>query len=528
MRHLNLILGDQLDLKSSIFEDFDNQKDSLWMAEVHGENTHVKHHKHQIIMFLSAMRHFAEEQKHLKRPILYTKLTLDQSEDRGRDLGEVLSLDLTRHRPEKVRVVRPGDRRVLRQIEQTCQESLTPLEILEDSHFFTTPDDFSRHAEGRKSLRLEYFYRELRERFRLLVNEDLSPLGGQWNYDAENRESFGKSGPRAEIPSPLHFEAGEIVQEVQALIECRYPDHPGRSDNFFLPVTRPQSLRLLDDFLEKRLKNFGDYQDAMWEGEFFLYHSRLSSALNIKLLHPEEVCRRAEEAYHKGLAPLNAVEGFVRQILGWREYIRGVYWHFGGDYKEKNYLEQNRDLPEFFWTGKTSMNCLSQTLTAVHQHAYSHHIQRLMVTGLFCLLYGVQPEQFNDWHLATHCDAIDWVSTPNVIGMSQFADGGMLASKPYCASGNYIHKMSNYCRDCRYHPKKALGEQACPFTTLYWDFLNRHRDRLANNPRLKFQFNNLKKKSDPELAQISQKAESLIAAITLGKEPHSTSTNQPM
>lgn len=509
MRNLNLILGDQLDLESNLFNDYDKSRDRLWLAEVNGENTHVKHHKHQIVMFLSAMRHFAEAQRAAGREVLYTELPADGRRDRGRELGDVLGADLTEHRPDKVRVVRPGDRRVLKMIRAACADHEVDLEVLEDSHFFTTPSDFAEHAEGRKTLRLEYFYRELRQRYDILMDDAGEPLGGDWNYDHDNRETFGKDGPPDDLPMPRAFSPTSTVKQVMELVESRYSAHPGQVDNFSLPVTREQALQLLDDFIEHRLNNFGDFQDAMWEGEFFLYHSRLSSAMNLKLLHPMEICRRAEAAYHEGKAPLNAVEGFVRQILGWREYIRGVYWHFDEDYRAKNFLEHTAPLPEFFWTGKTEMNCLSQTLRAVHEHSYSHHIQRLMITGLFCLLYGVEPQEFNDWHIATHCDAIDWVSTPNVIGMSQFADGGLLASKPYCASGNYIQKMGNYCTNCRYNPKKATGDKACPFTTLYWDFLDRHQEKLADNHRMGFQFRNLKRKSTQQMDEIREQAENL-------------------
>lgn len=300
-----------------------------------------------------------------------------------------------------------------------------------------------------------------------------------------------------------------MVKEVGRLVDARYPDHPGQTENFALPVRREQALLLLNEFIEERLPKFGDYQDAIWEGEFFLYHSRISTALNLKLLSPHEVCEKAEKAYREGSAPLNAVEGFIRQILGWREYIRGVYWTSEPNYRDSNGLNHTADLPDFFWTGETEMACLRDVLQGVQENAYSHHIQRLMITGLFTLLLGVRPKDFNDWHLATHCDAIDWVSTPNVIGMSQFADGGLLASKPYCASGNYINKMSNYCKGCQYDPKKSLGENACPYTVLYWDFLDRHQESLKGNARLKFQFSNLERKSKDERHQLAQSARDL-------------------
>lgn len=509
MRTLNIVLGDQMDRHSCLFQDFDKDKDAIWMAEANGENTQVKHHKHQIVMFLSAMRHFAREQEELGRTVYYHRLTSDGRQDSGKELGHLLEAQLNSELPESVRVVRPGDKRVLKMLESACSAFGLKLEVLEDSHFFTTPNDFAEHAEGRKTLRLEFFYRELRKRFDFLLDSEGEPLGGEWNYDQDNRETFGKDGPAETIEPPRAFQPTDIVAEVQKLVAERYPDHPGTVDNFALPVLPEQAEDLVEDFLENRLKKFGDFQDAMWEGEFFLYHSRLSTALNIKLLHPEPLCRKVEEAYHKGSAPLNAVEGFIRQLLGWREYIRGIYWYSEGDYHQQNFLEHNEPLPEFFWTGKTDMRCLADVLKGVQENAYSHHIQRLMITGLYCLLYGVRPGEFNDWHLATHCDAIDWVSTPNVIGMSQFADGGRLASKPYCASGNYINKMGNYCSNCRYDYKDAVGEAACPFTTLYWDFLRRHQERLKGNNRLRLQLNNLKKKSAEDLARIEETAKSL-------------------
>jgi deoxyribodipyrimidine photolyase-related protein len=507
IRRLNLVLGDQQDHGSSILRDFQPEHDRLWMAEVHGENTHVPHHKHQIVLFLASMRHFAAHQEAAGRPVLYTELSPNPAQDRGRGLGDVLEADLRLHQPREVRVVLPGDKRVLAQLQEVCARSGTPLTVLDDDHFFSTPEQFRQHSKGRKTLRLEYFYRELRRRHNVLMT-DGQPIGGQWNFDAENRESFGPAGP-PEIPPVQRFAPDEIVSQVSDLVEQRYPHHPGQTKNFALPVTRDQALVLLDEFIALRLPRFGEFQDAMWQGEFFLYHSRLSTSMNIKLLSSREVCDAAVAAYHRGQAPLSAVEGFVRQIIGWREYIRGVYWTAEPGYAEQNFLGHKQPLPGFFWSGKTEMKCLSDTLEGVHRNAYSHHIQRLMITGLFCLLYGVDPAQYNDWHLATHGDAIDWVSTPNVIGMSQFADGGLLASKPYCASGNYINKMSNYCKSCVYNPKLATGPKACPFTTLYWNFLDRHQDRLRNNPRLSLQLQNVIRKTASERQEIAQAATAL-------------------
>jgi deoxyribodipyrimidine photolyase-related protein len=372
MRRLNLILGDQQDHMSSLFDDFDAAQDSLWMAEAHGENTHVPHHKHQIVLFLASMRHFAAGQQAQGRPLLYHRLSPDAAQDKGDSLGEVLAADIAEHKVREVRVVLPGDKRVLAQLQKACAASDTPLTVLDDQHFFCTPEQFRQHAKGRKTLRLEFFYRELRKRHRILVAQD-QPVGGQWNFDADNRGTFGAAGPPA-VDEPLTFEPDAVVREVSELVERRYPHHPGSTENFALPVRREQARKLLDQFMAQRLPRFGEFQDAMWEGEFFLYHSRLSTSLNIKLLSPQEVCRAAESAYHQGKAPLSAVEGFIRQILGWREYIRGVYWTADEGYENQNFLEHRRPLPAFFWDGQTDMGCLADTLEGVHRNAYSHHI----------------------------------------------------------------------------------------------------------------------------------------------------------
>lgn len=506
VRRLHLVLGDQLDCSSSIFDGFDSSRDRLWMAEVEGENTHVPHHKHQIVMFLAAMRHFAAYQEEKGRPVLYHRLEKDRRRDIGKTLGEVLQLDLKRHRPQEVRVVLPGDRRVLNELHSACKRAQIPLKQLTDTHFFCNPREFHQYTKGRKNLLMEHFYRTMRTRHGYLMTAEGKPLGGKWNFDADNRSSFGRDGP-APVKAPHRFQLCPVVEEVADMVETRYADHIGDTSTFALPVRREQALVLLREFIDERLPHFGQYQDAMWSDEHFLFHSRLSTSLNLKLLSPAEVCDKAEHAYRQGRAPLPAVEGFIRQILGWREYVRGIYWTAGESYAESNALEQEKNLPAFFWSGETDMECLSQTLRAVRESSYSHHIQRLMVTGLFCLLYGVKPSEYNSWHVATHCDAIDWVSVPNVIGMSQYADGGWLASKPYCASGAYIDRMSNYCEGCRYNPKLAIGEDACPFTTLYWNFLDRHRKRLEKNPRMTMQLKNLDRKSRKDREEIAAAAQ---------------------
>jgi deoxyribodipyrimidine photolyase-related protein len=332
------------------------------------------------------------------------------------------------------------------------------------------------------------------------------PEGGRWNFDPENRKSFGKSGPSGSITKPHAFPPDQITREVIDLVERQFPNHPGSLASFELPVTRAQAETALKDFVENRLATFGDYQDAMWTGEPFLHHSRLSAAMNLKLMDPRRVVMAVEDAYRRGHAPLAAAEGFIRQVLGWREYVRGIYWTFMPQYREHNALRATRKLPDFYWDGKTDMECLRQAIGQTLEYGYAHHIQRLMVTGLYALLFGVDPIEIHKWYLAIYWDAVEWVEMPNVIGMSQFADGGIMASKPYAASGKYIARMSNYCRHCRYKPDESVGRNACPFTTMYWDFLLKHEDSLAKNPRMVMQIRNLKRLSQAEKQTIQWQA----------------------
>ena len=392
-------------------------------------------------------------------------------------------------------------------LQDTAAELDIELEIRPDRHFYSTPDEFAEHAEGRKQLRLEYFYRELRKQHDVLMDGD-QPEGGDWNYDSENRESFGKDGP-GDLPPEHNFTIDETTQEVLDLVEKQFSNHPGELKHFNWPVTSRQAQNALKDFIEHRLPQFGTYQDAMWSDEPFLYHSRISAALNMKLLDPRDAVAAAEEAYRNGDAPLNAVEGFIRQILGWREYVRGIYWLYMPEYLDRNELDADRSLPDFFWTGETDMECLRQAIGQTLDHGYAHHIQRLMVTGLFALLWGVDPREVHQWYLAVYVDAVEWVELPNSLGMSQYADGGVMASKPYVATGKYIQRMSNYCSGCRFDPAEATGDNACPFTTLYWDFLMRHNKKLSSNNRMAMQLKNLERKNNGERAAISRRANQL-------------------
>jgi deoxyribodipyrimidine photolyase-related protein len=489
---LVLVLGDQLDAKSAAFDGFDPALDSVWMAEVAEESTHVWTHQARIALFLAAMRHFRDALR--QRGFTVDYRALDDTPNAG-SLAKELIATASRLRPQKLIVVQPGEWRVEQGLKAAAQGLGLELEIRPDRHFLCSREEFSAHVKGRKQLRMEFFYREMRRRHDVLMDGD-QPVSGAWNFDADNRESFGKGGP-GNVPQPIGFPPDAVTREILALVTKRFAKHPGNLKHFDWPVTPEQAQAALHDFIKHRLPNFGKYEDAMWssgDGLFaqpYLFHSRLSAAMNLKLLDPREVIAAAEEAYRKGRAPLASVEGFIRQILGWREFVRGIYWHFMPGYRDLNALNAQEPLPDFYWTGKTEMNCLREAIGQTLELGYAHHIQRLMITGLFALLLGVRPQAVHEWYLAAYVDAVEWVELPNTLGMSQYADGGLMASKPYVASGQYIERMSNYCQGCRFHPAKATGANACPFTTLYWDFLLRHEKVLARNPRMAMQLKNL-------------------------------------
>ena len=507
LRCLVIVLGDQLDLDASGFDGFDAASDAVWMAEASEESTHVESSKPRTALFLAAMRHFALALQAVGRPLHYSRM------DAGGQAGSLaaqLQADIARLRPARLAMTAPGDWRVLHAIKAVAQAHDLALDIREDRHFFSSVSDFAAHARGRKSLRMEYFYREQRKRHGILMQDD-APAGGQWNFDADNREAFGAAGP-AGLPERALFEPDAVTREVIALVRQRFADHPGQLDSFAWPVTRAQALHSLHAFITQRLPLFGRFQDAMWPGDAWLYHSHLSAALNLKLLNPREVVAAAEAAYHNGQAPLASVEGFIRQILGWREYVRGIYWTQMPAYLERNALGAGQDLPAWFWTGATDMACLRDALAQTLAHGYANHIQRLMVTGLFALMLGVEPKQVHAWYLAVYVDAVEWVELPNTLGMSQYADGGVMGSKPYIATGKYIQRMSPHCTGCRYDPAQRSGDKACPYTTLYWDFLMRHQALLAGNPRMALQVRNVARLSDAQKQAIQERAAAIRRA----------------
>ena len=493
MRNLVVVFGDQLNRNSSVFSGFDKTRDRVWMSEVEEEATHVWCHKQRIVLFFASMRHFRNQLAKRGFPLHYHELTTRRAADRGAGFAAILHKDLRKLRPERIIAVQPGDYRVMRILTETAEKTDIPLEMRPDLHFFCSVDEFKRLANRSKRFLMETFYRSMRKQHAVLMTEEGKPLGDQWNFDKDNRETFGEAGPD-ELPSPMSFKPDAVTKQVLELVDKRFRKHPGRVDRFDLPVTAENARKMLKHFINHALPLFGKFEDAMWTGQPFLHHSRLSSSLNLKLLNPRECVDRAVQAYATGNAPLNSVEGFIRQILGWREYVRGIYWLHMPEYAKNNFFSHELDVPRFFWTGDTEMVCVREIMQHVLDHGYAHHIERLMVLGLLAQLIGVHPRRFHDWHMGMYLDAVDWVSLPNALGMSQYGDGGIVGTKPYCATGNYINRMSNYCKTCVYSYKDAVGDNACPFTTLYWDFLDRHYQKLKQNPRLTFQIRNLEKK----------------------------------
>ncbi len=525
-RHLVLILGDQLDESSSGFEDFDPAQDVVLMIESREESTHVWSHKIRTTLFLSAMRHFAGSLTQKGWTVAYR--SLDTHGDAT--LSQGLLAAVAQHRPVAVIGVEPGDMRVQQQLDDAIKsiatqdsnttasglKHLEPLTHLitwrEDRHFLCSRPDFRKWAGKSTQLRMEFFYRQMRKRYKVLMDEAGEPAGGQWNFDADNRKGFGRAGPK-EVPTPLVFAPDRITQDVMALVAVQFADHPGTLANFNWPVSRDQALQALDDFITRRLPHFGKHQDAMWTHLDFGWHALLSSSLNLKLLHPLEVITAAEAAWRDKALDLASVEGFIRQILGWREFMRGVYFLDMPALKTANHFDHQNALPRWYWTGRTQMNCMKQCIDQTLANGYSHHIQRLMITGMFGVTAHIEPQQLCDWYLAVYVDAVEWVELPNTAGMALFANGGRFTSKPYVASGAYVKRMSNYCTGCRYEPDVRVGATACPMTTLYWNFLDTHEAAFASNPRTALMIKNLQRMSPDERQAVRAQAAAMLADL---------------
>jgi deoxyribodipyrimidine photolyase-related protein len=484
MKTLRIVLGDQLSHDISALAELDPAADIVLMMEVVDECTYVPHHAQKIVLILSAMRHFAAEL--LERGVTVDYLQLEDPDNPG-SLSRAVERAVARHRPDRLIATEPGEWRQMLMMEEWREDLDLPVEILPDVRFFASRERFAEWTKGRRTWRMEHFYRQMRREHDLLMDGD-KPAGGRWNYDAANRKRLPAD---LSVLERRRFPPDPVTTKVMMLVKKLFEGHFGSIDEFAWPVTRTQALAALNDFLDNALPYFGDYQDAMKTNAPFLYHALISPALNIGLLSPREVCNAAEMAWRSGRAPLNAVEGFVRQILGWREYVRGVYWTLMPSYAENNALGAERTLPEFYWTGQTDMNCLREAVTATQRYAYAHHIQRLMVTGNFALLAGIAPREIERWYLAVYADAFEWVEMPNTLGMAVFADGGKMASKPYAASGSYINRMSDYCKACAYDVSQKTGPGACPFNYLYWAFLIRNQAILENNNRMALPYRTL-------------------------------------
>ncbi len=512
-RTLALVLGDQLSQVSPALRELAPDRDAVLMVEAPGEATHVWSHKARIALFLSAMRHFRDELR--ERGLTVHYIALDDSA--CADLPGRLREQLQALQPQTLSMLEAGEWRLQQDIAAVAIETGTELRVLADTHFMCSRAGFARWAgKYARQLRMEFFYREMRREHRVLIDAQGQPEGGQWNFDAENRKAYPKAGP-GPIPPPESFEPDAITRQVFAEVQQRFAGHPGALDRFAWPVNRSQALLALHTFIETRLVQFGDYEDAMWAATPFGWHSLLSTSLNLHLLDPREVIAAAEGAYRDGKAPLAGVEGFIRQVLGWREFIHGVYWLDMPGMAQANHLQHHRALPAWYWSGDTQMACARDAVGQTLRYGYAHHIQRLMVIGLFALLAEVEPRQVSDWFLAVYVDAIEWAELPNVMGMALYADAGRFTSKPYVASGAYLQRMSNHCGGCVYAPTPKAGAKsgkpACPFTVLYWNFLDKHERELAANPRTMLMAKSVARLDAESRARLRAEAQSLLARV---------------
>jgi deoxyribodipyrimidine photolyase-related protein len=473
---LTLVLGDQLSLANPALAATDRERDPVLLAEVAEEAAYVAHNRHKIALIFSAMRHFRDALEAEGYTVHYIAY-----EDGVESLEAAARRALDASKGGALRCCEPGEARLAEAMAGWEERLGVPVTLLEDSRFLCSSDDFAAWAKGRKQLRMEYFYREMRRRYQLLLDDDGEPEGGQWNYDADNRSGWRASEAVPERPAaPLD----DITREVLALVAERFPDNPGDLEAFRLAVTAAEAQAQFQWFLDHALDRFGTYQDALAEESPWLFHSLISMYLNIGLLEPLALCRAVEARWRDGGCSLAAAEGFIRQILGWREYVRGIYWLHMPGYGEHNALAATRPLPGWFWSGDTDLRCLQQALKQTLDLGYAHHIQRLMVIGNFALLAGLDVRAVCDWYLAVYVDAFEWVELPNTLGMALYGDGGIMASKPYAASGKYIQRQGNHCASCRYDVRKTTGEGACPYNALYWRFIDRHADYLKKNARM--------------------------------------------
>ncbi len=510
MANLIILFPDQLSMSLSSLQHCEKQQDIVMLFELKEQFTYVKYHKKKIAFLFAAMRHFAEELTVAGFLVRYVRY---DDPNNTQALDSELNRALQESKVKQIVSTQPSEWYLLDKLNQWNEKKIIKVTLLPDQRFLSSHESFAEWARDKKQLRMEYFYREMRKKYNILLETDGSPIGGKWNYDEENRQP-----PARGISSPprISHKKSPILLKVLTLVSDTFPDHFGSLEPFHYAVTREHALLELKHFITKLLPNFGAYQDAMVRGEPYLYHSLLSSYLNAGLLLPLEICKMAEEAYYDKTAPLHSVEGFIRQILGWREYIRGIYWLYMPEYQHRNYLNAKRSLPEFYWSAETQMRCMREAIEHTRDHAYSHHIQRLMVTGNFALIAGLDVKEVQAWYLSVYSDAYEWVEMPNTLGMSLFGDGGIVASKPYAASGKYIQRMSNFCKHCVYNPNITMGENACPFNALYWDFVQRHEKIFQNNQRMGFVLSTWKKFPIEKKNEILQQADEHFKRLAQG------------
>ena len=500
---LRVVLGDQLSEGIAALSGLDAARDVVLLMEVMDECIYVPHHRKKIVLVLSAMRHFAQDLA--RRGVNVRYIRLDDPANTHSLAGEV-GRAITDLKPSHVLATEAGEWRV----QQSMRDWAPGIEILPDRRFLCSIGDFRHWARGRSTLRLEFFYREMRQRTGLLMTKDGKPEGGQWNFDPENRKRLPA---RLQVPPRFEIEPDETTRDVLDLVRSRFPDGFGDLEEFRFPVTARDAERALADFITHRLPGFGNWQDAMRRDDATLFHAIISPALNLGLLDPLSVCEAVEAAWRAGSVPLNSAEGFIRQVIGWREFVRGVYWLHMPKYAKLNALKAERALPSFYWSGETSMECLRQVVTQTRHEAYAHHIQRLMVTGNFALLAGLHPDAVDEWYLSVYADAFEWVEMPNTRGMALYADGGVVGSKPYAASGAYINRMSDYCGACRYDVSQSIGPDACPFNALYWDFIARHAALFGRNPRMAMPVRSWNKMDPARQAALRAQAEAFLDGL---------------
>lgn len=502
MSSLGLVFVDQLSKNNLVYESI-SKEDSLLFFEPMSSFYELPHHKQKLIYLITSLRKYIPTINHER--VIHEKVT-----ENHQGLTKTLKRIFSEQQFEKLYVTKPSDYQTLKELMFFCQSNSIILNVLEDTKFVSNEEDFNLWSKGKKSLIQEYFYRWIRKKHSVLMDEG-KPEGGKWNLDKENRK--GASALKEIIPDRKLIKTDELTIGVMVEVDKIFNKSFGDFENFNWATTHKEAWNQMLEFFDTYFKNYGSFQDAMKSNEPFMFHSLLSAYLNSGLLDPMDCIEEAECRYRNNKAPLNSVEGFIRQIIGWREFIRGIYWSNMPHYKELNFFNNTNKLPSFFWDGNTKMHCIADVVDTTKKNAYAHHIQRLMVTGNFAMLSGISPNDICDWYLSVYIDAYEWVELPNTLGMATFSDGGVVGSKPYAASGKYINRMSNYCSSCEYNPKNTIEDDSCPFNYLYWNFLMKNQGLLSKNPRMGLIYNTLSKFQEPFKEQVKRKSDIFFKEI---------------